>query len=76
MLCSQIRCTTMFVTSQNYATVRRTHSVGTDALYLPRADSLILPAARSLTRLEFVVFSAAASFFLIRPGTNARTHLR
>ena len=76
MLCSQIRCTTMFVTSQNYATVRRTHSVGTDALCLPRADSSILPAARSLTRLEFVVFSAAASFFLIRPGTNARTHLR
>ena len=72
MLCSQIRCTTMFVTSRNCATVRRTHSVGTD---LPRADSSILPAARSLARLEFVVFSAAASSFLIRPGTNTNTHL-
>ena len=64
----------MFVTSQNYATVRRTHSVGTNALYLPRADSPMLPAARSLARPEFVVFSTDAWLFLIRPGTNMNTH--
>ena len=34
--------------------------------------------SRALARSPsgFVVFSVAASFFLIRPGTNARTHLR
>ena len=90
MLCSQTCCTTARVlltvrlTSQNCTSHRtpdepefcRTRPVGTDALCLPRADFPMLPAARSLARVGFVVFSVTASLFLIRPGTNARTHPR